>query len=121
MFKKGDYIQIVKQNSTEDPENRTAGESEWIQGKENPNISIPNGYTAIGVLAKAPEMGKRLQILREWRNGVKLHGLMTTSPLVDWEWLSSSGQMRIWTLNSVYIITRADPDKDYSQKEDVLN
>lgn len=96
-------VKITKLNQVSNPVVKTAVKDNYICGKEqDEEVSLFNGYCAIGVLERDIECGKSIRMLREDRNGVKAFGLFVTSPVKSIN--SYEGYTIANTDNSIYKI-----------------
>ena len=118
-IKAGDYVRLEKQEAVEEPEVPTPSNEDYEAGKENFGVSVPKGYWIIGRLINDPEVDTMLHIARDCRNGVKVSGVLTTSPVTKVD--EAVFGLRLETLNSVYHLSlEADPSPPIPQ-EDALN
>ena len=96
-------VKITKIEPVKNPFVRTASKEDYVCGEEQEdNVSLFNGYYAIGVLERPIECGKPIRMLREDRNGVKALGGFITSPVKSVD--SYEDHTIVKTDNSVYKI-----------------
>lgn len=95
-MKKGDHIQVRKMFPTKDPLFPSGEPITYNYGVENPDVSVPSGYTVKGYLQSDVEVGNPVCIDRYERNGEKIAGVMITS--IVKKILAN----RFYTDNSVY-------------------
>ena len=101
-MKKNQKVQIRKLTSTGNPLAPTPPKEGYQFGKLNHHVSLPNDYTAKGVLIEDVEVGKDIVISRSNRNGVEIEGIFHTTPVVE-----IKGN-KIHTKNSIYEITEIE-------------
>ena len=106
-MKKGDYVEITKESPCENPEYRTPNEDDYYGGIDNGAVSLPNKYSAKGVLLSDVEVGKPCQILRDSRNGFKIDGYFRTSEVQK---ITEDG--KLVTVNSIYTVQKLVQPKD---------
>lgn len=97
-------VRIEKVAAVENPSYPPGASLSYHHGCVNPNVSLPVGYWILGTLKEEPKVGSRMEVDRTVRNGVVAFGVFTTSAVVGID-----GD-RVWTINSVYRITRIDSD-----------
>lgn len=98
---KNQKVQITKIEPVEKPLCRTPLKEEYVCGKEqDEDVSLFNGYCAVGILERPIECGKSIRMLREDRNGVKAFGIFATSPVNSVD--SYEDHTIVKTDNSVY-------------------
>lgn len=95
-----EYVRITKISAEEKPYAPTPDMSDYKAGEQNSGVSLPVKYTLTGYLRNDVEVGERLVVARDTRNGVKMQGIFSTSPVQDIELFP--GGMLFHTENSVY-------------------
>lgn len=94
------YVELRKLRPVDNPIVTTPDSKDYEYGEKNIGKSLPVDYTVTGMLQYDVELGKSVIIHRDTRNGVKVSGLLTTSPVRDIE--ATNGGLIIHTDNSVY-------------------
>jgi hypothetical protein len=99
----GKLVRLTKLRESESPVARAGKWDTFIPGEWDNTTSLPVDYTLTGFLLEAPEMGKRVRVLRLERNGESLLGIFESSIVtaVDASWFA--------TLNSVYRLEVLSP------------
>jgi len=82
----------------------TPDKKDYKDGQENEGVSLPIDYWIIGELQREIKEGSCIKVIREERNGIKMLGIFTSSPVVKIE-----GDT-IETSNSVYKIEYLDKE-----------
>lgn len=96
------FVEVTKIKAVELPKYRTPNWAEYKPGEINDNISIPVEYTMKGVLMIDVVVGQPIVMERHERNGVKVYGVLTTSPVTKIE------DDLVYTDNSVYKVSVVD-------------
>jgi len=91
-------IKITKLEAVEDPFFETPSKEDYIEGIDNGNVSLFNGYTVTGILCGDIEEGSSIILARDSRNGVSSPGIFSTSAVNSFD-----GKIAT-TSNSVYEI-----------------
>lgn len=97
------YVMLKKISSVPDAYSPTPNGEEYRYGKLNPGASVPVEYTVTGYIGHKIELDRPLVIMRDTRNGIECHGVMTTSAVKFFT--ANSNGFTIKTLNSVYELT----------------
>lgn len=105
-----EYVKVTKVSEVEHAKHPTPNMSDYEPGEPNYGVSLPSDYTVTGWLHNDVEVGKRVIIRRDTRNGLKISGVMNTSPVTKIE-LSDEG-MVFHTLNSIYRLEWLKEDKE---------
>ena len=98
---RGTHVQITK--FAVNPDGAKAGDmASWKAGTDNnpENESLPVEYTIKGFLLDDIRVGESVTASRYERNGIKVAGLFTSSPVME------IGDGMFKTRNSLYRITR---------------
>jgi hypothetical protein len=81
-MKKGANVKITKLCACSDAKCPTPDMQDYVPGQVNPDeVSLPADYTVKGYLVENIQQGHRVMIDRYERNGVKVGGIMVTSPV----------------------------------------
>ena len=102
---KNEYVRIQKMSFSDVPNVPTPDWLGFVEGKENPGKSIPNGYWVEGTMVTEPQEGMSIIIDRKVRNGVKVDGAFQTSLVASITEIAQ-GSLRVETRNSVYILSK---------------
>jgi hypothetical protein len=97
-------IKLTKFAPVDFPKFPTPKKEDFNDGQENEGISLPVDYWIIGELQREIKEGQSIKVLREERNGEKIMGIFTSSPVVKID----GG--RIETANSQYNVEYLDKE-----------
>ena len=95
-------VNITKIGEAPSAEALSGDWSTYTQGGVNSGVSLPIDYTIKGELAYPIEEGLAICAARFERNGEKISGVFTTTPVVSMEY--RNGVIMVKTANSVYLI-----------------
>lgn len=107
---KGKWVKVEKAYVSEDPLVRTPREDEYEPGAINFNMSVPTGYTILGLMNCDLATAVQLAVVRYERNGVEAAGLFTSSRIKEWQEMrqeDGTPLLVVKTENSIYWITES--------------